>query len=82
MLLIYNQIIESRIFKGQSAEEGAQNKAKDQQGHPGKQAVHCKGKVYGEGAQNNGRNSQFHKSRVFFRTISLSRVEYSEKSEQ
>ena len=65
MSLIYNRIIEIRIFKRQSAEEGGQNKAKDQQGDPGKQAVHCKGKVYGEGAQNNGRNSQFHKSRVF-----------------
>ena len=75
--MIYNQIIESRILKGQSGEEGAQDKAKDEQGDPGEQAVHCKGKVNGEGAQNNGRNSQFHKSRVF-----IGQSDYQKKKSQ
>ena len=43
MSLMYNQIIEYRIFKRQSAEEGAHKTSNDQEGHPGKQAGYCKG---------------------------------------
>ena len=46
MSLMFNQIIEYRIFKRQSAEEGAHKTSNDQEGHPGKQAGYCKGKVH------------------------------------